>query len=54
MMQNFVVLNAPHTILFAKALASDTGQQAAGAYMNMLRLPGSERILARDGVCLAA
>jgi pimeloyl-ACP methyl ester carboxylesterase len=49
LMQNFVVLNAPHTIAFANALASDPGQQAAGAYMNVLRLPGSERILARDG-----
>jgi pimeloyl-ACP methyl ester carboxylesterase len=49
LMQNFVVLNAPHTILFAKALASDTGQQAAGAYMNVLRLPGSESLLAKDG-----
>lgn len=48
-MRNFVVLNAPHTITFANALASDPGQQAAGAYMNVLRLPGSERILAKDG-----
>ena len=49
LMQNFVVLNAPHTILFAKALASDTDQQAAGGYMNVLRLPGSESLLAKDG-----
>jgi len=49
LMQNFVVLNAPHTVTFAKALASDPGQQAAGAYMNVLRLPGSESILAEDG-----
>ena len=49
LMQNFVVLNAPHTILFAKALATDPGQQAAGAYMNVLRLPGSESLLAKDG-----
>ncbi len=48
LMRNFVVLNAPHTITFANALASDPGQQAAGAYMNVLRLPGSERILAKD------
>jgi pimeloyl-ACP methyl ester carboxylesterase len=48
LMQRFVVLNAPHTIAFANALASDPGQQAAGAYMNLLRLPGSERILAKD------
>ena len=48
LLRNFVVLNAPHTILFAKALASDPDQQAAGAYMNMLRRPGSERLLAKD------
>jgi pimeloyl-ACP methyl ester carboxylesterase len=48
LIRNLVVLNAPHTILFAKALASDPGQQAAGAYMNVLRRPGSERILAKD------
>jgi pimeloyl-ACP methyl ester carboxylesterase len=48
LLRNFVVLNAPHTILFAKALASDPDQQAAGAYMNVLRRPGSERLLAKD------
>jgi pimeloyl-ACP methyl ester carboxylesterase len=48
LMRNFVALNAPHTILFANALASDLGQQAAGAYMNVLRRPGSERLLAKD------
>jgi pimeloyl-ACP methyl ester carboxylesterase len=48
LMRSLVVLNAPHTILFAKALASDPDQQAAGAYMNVLRRPGSERLLAKD------
>jgi len=48
LMEKFVVLNAPHTLLFAKALATDPGQQAAGAYMNGLRQAGSEDMLARD------
>lgn len=48
LMENFVVLNSPHTITFAKALASDPGQQAAGAYMNVLRRSGSESDLAKD------
>ncbi len=48
LMRHLVVLNAPHTITFARALATDEGQQAAGAYMNVLRLPGAERILAQD------
>lgn len=48
LMRHLVVLNAPHTITFARALATDEGQQAAGAYMNVLRLPGAEHILAQD------
>ena len=48
LMDRFVVLNAPHTILFAKALATDPDQQAAGAYMNDLRRPGFESELAKD------
>ncbi len=48
LLANLVILNAPHTITFANALAHDAQQQDAGAYMNVLRLPGSERILAKD------
>lgn len=50
MMQNFVVLNAPHTINFAKALASDPGQQAAGAYMNVLRQPSRSGFWPKTGL----
>lgn len=44
-----VVLNAPHPVSFARALAHDPAQQAASQYMNWLRRPGSEAVLARDG-----
>ncbi len=46
--ERLVVLNAPHPVPFARALASDVRQQAASAYMNWLRRPGSEDVLARD------
>src|SRR5690606_2802811 len=44
-----VILNAPHPVPFARALATDAEQQAASQYMNWLRRPGSETVLARDG-----
>jgi len=47
--ERLVVLNAPHPVPFARALATDPRQQAASAYMNWLRRPGSEQVLARDG-----
>jgi pimeloyl-ACP methyl ester carboxylesterase len=37
-----VMLNSPHPIPFARALASNPAQQAASEYMNWLRAPGSE------------
>ncbi len=46
--RRLVILNAPHPVLFAHALARDPEQQAASAYMNWLRKPGSENVLARD------
>ena len=48
LMRNLVILNAPHTMPYARALAHDAAQQAAADYMNVLRLPGSEAILARN------
>ena len=48
LMGKFVVLNSPHAITFAKALATDTAQQAASQYMNWLRREGSEAALAAD------
>ena len=46
LMKKFVVLNSPHAITFANALATDPAQQAASQYMNWLRRAGSERALA--------
>ena len=43
-----VILNAPHPIPFARGLASDPAQQRASAYMNFLRAPDTETVLARD------
>ena len=48
LLSNLVILNAPHTIPYARALAHDTAQQDAADYMNVLRLPGSENILSKD------
>jgi pimeloyl-ACP methyl ester carboxylesterase len=46
--KKLVIINAPHTVPFARALAQDPEQQAASAYMNFLRLPKAERILAEN------
>lgn len=43
-----VILNSPHPVPFARALAHDAAQQAASQYMNWLRRPGSEAVLGRD------
>ncbi len=50
--EKLVILNAPHPLLFAHALAHDPGQRAASQYMNWLRRPGSEAALASDGFAL--
>jgi hypothetical protein len=41
-----VIINAPHSVPFARALAHDPAQQAASAYMNFFRLAEGH---ARDG-----
>lgn len=43
-----VVLNSPHPVPFARALAHDPEQQAASRYMLALRAPGAEAMLAAD------
>lgn len=48
LMEKLVVLNAPHTLTFAKALAHDAEQIAASQYMNALRQPGFEKTLSAD------
>jgi len=43
-----VILNAPHPYLFMRQLKLNPAQQQASAYMNWLRMPGSEVMLAKD------
>jgi epoxide hydrolase 4 len=50
--RTLVILNATHPIQFARLLADDPAQQAASAYMNWLRRPGSEAALAKDDFAL--
>ena len=47
-MEKFVVLNSPHSIAFAHALAHDPDQIAASQYMNWLRAAGAENALAEN------
>ena len=47
-MRRFVVINSPHTVTFAKALATDHAQQDSSQYMNWLRRPGAEEALAEN------
>jgi len=49
MLERLVVLNGPHPIPFARALAGDPEQRRASAYMNLLRSAQAERILSQDG-----
>jgi len=44
-----IMLNSPHPIPFQRALVADPVQQQASAYMNWLRAPGAEAVLAREG-----
>lgn len=46
--ERLVIVNAPHPVLFARALAADPAQQAASAYMNWLRQPGAEDALVAE------
>ncbi|MFN7780090.1 MAG: alpha/beta fold hydrolase [Betaproteobacteria bacterium] len=46
--RRLVSINSPHPIPFARALATDPAQQAASAYMNWLRAPQAERLLAEN------
>ena len=44
-----VIINAPHSVPFARALANDPAQQAASAYMNFFRMDKAERVLSENG-----
>ncbi len=48
LMTRLMIINAPHPVPFARALASDAAQQRASAYMNRLRMPGVEESLLAD------
>lgn len=52
LVERLVIVNAPHPYLFARALTADPAQQAASAYMNWLRKPGSEQALAANDFAL--
>jgi pimeloyl-ACP methyl ester carboxylesterase len=52
LVSRLVMMNAPHPVPFARALASDPAQQAASQYMNWLRRPGAEDALAADDFAL--
>ncbi|MBV1705879.1 MAG: alpha/beta hydrolase [Hyphomicrobiales bacterium] len=55
MVEKLIILNAPHAVPFARALAHDAGQQRASHYMLKLRLPGMEdRLREQDAAALAA
>jgi len=47
--KKLVIVNAPHTVPFARALADDPAQQAASAYMNFFRMEKAARVLAENG-----
>ena len=49
LVEKLVMVNAPHPVPFARALAHDPMQQRASEYMNVFRLPKAERVLAEDG-----
>jgi len=48
MVERLVVLNAPHPVPFARAMAADPAQQRASAYFRRFRTPGVEAELAAD------
>lgn len=48
LVERLIVINSPHPWLFMRELAHNPVQQAASAYMNWLRKPGSEEALVAD------
>lgn len=47
-LKRLVIINSPHSVPFARALASDPQQQAASAYMVFLRTAKAERVMAKN------
>lgn len=52
LLTRLVILNSPHPGVFLKALQQDPAQQAASAYMNLLRRPDAAQKLAADDFAL--
>lgn len=49
LVEKLVVVNAPHPELFRRELAQNPAQQAASAYMTLLRSPQAEALLSANG-----
>lgn len=49
LIERLVIVNSPHPALFARELAHSAAQAEASAYMNFLRRPDAEALLAADG-----
>lgn len=52
LVQQLIIINAPHPYLFMQALMHDTSQISASDYMNWLRQEGSEEALAKNDFAL--
>lgn len=48
LVERLVIINSPHPALFQRDLANDPAQVAASAYMNFLRSPRAEALLAEN------
>jgi pimeloyl-ACP methyl ester carboxylesterase len=48
MLDRLVIVNAPHSIPFARDLGGDPDQQRASSYMNLFRDPKAERVMSED------
>ena len=49
LLKRLLIINAPHPAAFLRELRGNPAQQAASAYMNFLRRPDAEALLAADG-----
>jgi epoxide hydrolase 4 len=49
LVERLIVINAPHPVPFARALADHPAQRRASGYINWLRQPGAELALAENG-----
>ena len=47
-LDQLIIINAPHPVIFARELRDNPAQQQASAYMNLFRSAKAERVLAED------